>query len=474
MSTESRIERARSTGLSNWGLRLLAVLSLALVVSLAWMWVEAFYSNVQVNYRLSWYTNDQPIPVIDTIRGAEPVVGHHYFGDFQVPWSYARDLRHGISPYLRPSPGQYPPFTQALFLPFSTLPVQTALWLFLVLTAGALLVPLWLLLAPVQRELRIIFLLPAAVVTTGFVASLDRGNSAGLTVAFLAWALWAWRKERWFWCGVFLVGAIALKAHPAALLIVPLALRRYKFAIAVAAGGALGNLVFLSFYPGGYITNLRAVWPSLSAKGGDQIYMLYSWSLFSVAPKTWGLLFGPQHVMGVLNAGAVAHWFPSVLYVVGLFVVIRRGRVPQWCWGPLALAMTQLVVPLSGAYNATWAAVGAVWFARGTLVNTGRDEPPDDDRSFVLLRILLLVALTVTLTPSAFTIAGRDGFPNVLHASHALPRLDILLTMYLSPILLAVTMAEAVVFTCHPKRRARVAAASTRDESADVVSGLSR
>jgi hypothetical protein len=417
--------------LPTWALRLLAALSVALAVTLAWAWVEGFYSGVQVNERLVWSAHDQPVLVVDQVRSAGPIIGQHWFGDFQVPWSYARDLRHGLSPYLRPAPGQYPPLSQLLFVPLSLLPLHVAVWTYLVLSVVLFLVPLWLLLAPSSPESRIIFLVPAAVLTTGFVSFLDRGNSIGITVGLLAWTLWAWRRERWVWCGVFLVAAIALKAYPAALLVVPFALRRYKFVVAVAVTAVAGNLVLLAFYPGGYGRNLRSIWPAL--KGGDTpLIQLISWSLYSVIPKTSGLVLGPLHVAQLLQPDTPAVWLPSVAYVVGLFVVIRRGRVPQWCWGPLALATTQLLVPVSFVYTTAWASVAAVWFARGRLVDA--NDAAGDREPYVLLRILVLVSLVVTLSPSIFTVSGRGGF--------AVP-----VAMYLSPILLMVTLAAAVAYS---------------------------
>jgi len=75
------------------------------------------------------------------------------------------------------------------------------------------------------------------LVTTPFISLLDRGNDIGIAVGLIAWALWAWRSERWVLCGAFLAAAIALKAYPAALLVVPLALRRYRFTALVAGSG---------------------------------------------------------------------------------------------------------------------------------------------------------------------------------------------------------------------------------------------
>ena len=50
---------------SLWGVRLAAVLDVGLVVSLGWMWVEAFYRGVAVNAQLSYDNgaDSSPYPV---------------------------------------------------------------------------------------------------------------------------------------------------------------------------------------------------------------------------------------------------------------------------------------------------------------------------------------------------------------------------------------------------------------------------
>ena len=105
-----------------------------------------------------------------------------------------------------------------------------------------------------------------ALLTTPFVSFLDRGNDIGIVVGLVVLSIWAWRSEKGILCVVFLVGAIALKAYPAALLVVPLALRRYRFTALVAGSAVVVNLLVLAVFPGGYIHNLRAVVPALEVK----------------------------------------------------------------------------------------------------------------------------------------------------------------------------------------------------------------
>ncbi len=368
-----------------------------------------------------------------------PIIGNHYFGDFQLPLNYGRDLFHSISPYLyhRPPPEQYPPFVQVLFVPLTAFSLPLSAAIYLALSVAVFLVPLWLMLAPLRTEFRIMFLTPVAVLTTPLISLLDRGNDIGIAVGLVAWALWAWRSERWVWCGTFLAAAIALKAYPAAVMVIPLGLRRYKFTALVVASAVLANLLALVVIPGGYLRNLRAVGPALLGHSLPYV-QLSSWSLYSVIPKTAGLLLGPSAVTHLLAPRGLAIWAPSVLYVAGLYFVIRRGRVPQWCWGPLGLATIQLCVPLSFVYTTAWAPLAAVWFAWGSFVDIPAETRTEGGpRQWLTLRIMLLTALTITLVPWVFTISGSGGF-------------RVPLAEFLSPLLLLLTLGTAVIRSLAP------------------------
>jgi hypothetical protein len=160
---------------------------------------------------------------------------------------------------------------------------------------------------------------------------------------------------------------------------------------------------------------------------------LYSWSLYSLVPKTAGLMFGRSAVTSLLAPGGLSTWVPTIVYLGGVYFVIRRGRVPQWCWGTLGLASVQLFDPVSFVYTTAWAPVAAIWYASGNFVEIRDRDPADDNpRQWVTLRIMLLLALIATLAPSVFTISGPGGFTTPL-------------TEYLSPLLLLVTLCTATI-----------------------------
>ena len=199
----------------------------------------------------------------------------------------------------------------------------------------------------------------------------------------------------------------------------------------------LVNLLTLAAYPGGYVRNLRALVPALEGTSSPSP-QLSSWSLYSVVPRTAGLVDGPSSVHHLLAPKGLVLWLPSILYVCGLYFVIWRGRVPQWCWGPLALASIQLVAPLSFVYTTAWAPLAAVWFASGYLVSTrAKTDTGGVPAESILLRILLLLALVVTLAPSVFTISGSGGFETPL-------------AQYLSPLVILVTLVTAIIVSFRP------------------------
>lgn len=428
---------------SEWGTRLVALLLLATAISLGFAWVDQFYRGVSVNSILSFMAKDSPwMPVHTT---AVPIIGGHYFGDFQLPLAWASNIRHSLSPYLSSTiPANYPPVAIVVLAPFTFLPIKIALSFFLFISASVFLIPLWLLLSPLKFPSRVIVLVPIALLTSPFLSMLDRGNDIGIGLGLVAWTVWAWRKERWLWCGVFLVAAISFKAYPIALLIVPLALRKYRFAAIVLSMSILLNLIALTIIPGGFGRNLRALVPAMTSQQLTTGTQLTSWSFYSILPKAAGLLLGPAHIAQFLQPNHILLWLPSAAYLILIFLVIRRQRVPQWCWGALGLASIQLVVPISGVYTTGWACLAAIWYMQGQLISGAlpAETKPGRMNEDTSLRVLVMLAISATLVPSVFSLAGVGGF-------------SILATRFLSPALLFLTLCLSLAKS-YPPRNSRL------------------
>ena len=422
-----------------WGLRFLALLLVAGALSVGVAWVDAFYRGISVNGTLSFPAFDYPWMPVHTSQVA--IIGNHYFGDFQLPDAWAANVRGSLSPYLNSAvPANYPPLAIAALIPFTFIPIRPATVLFLGLSVVVFLVPLWLLLSPMRYAMRCVVLVPTAMVSSAMISLLDRGNDIGIALGLIAWALWAWRTERWVWCGTLLAAAIAYKAYPVVLLVIPLALRRYRFSFAVLFAAVSTNLVALAFFPGGFIENLKVVIPAMTSQRLTTGTQLTSWSLYSLVPKVAGLLLGPTHVASLSNPGRLVIWIPSVVYLLLVFIIIRRRAVPEWCWGALALASLQLVVPLSGVYTTGWACLAAIWYIQGSLAHAAPNavRAGDNAEQSVLLRVLVMLALLASIVPSAFTIGGANGF-------------DVVATRLLSPAFLFLTLCVALVRSAHAR-----------------------
>jgi len=163
--------------------------------------------------------------------GPHTILGIHYFGDFQIEYGYGHLLRTGLSPYL----GSYihddqSPLSAALFSVLSFVRLTRAAFVYFVITIAGILVPTWFLLRPWRATRRVMFLSIVGLLSLGSIATLDRGNDLGITFGLIALSCLGWKMERFWICGAALALAIAFKGYPAALLIVPLGLRRYRFA----------------------------------------------------------------------------------------------------------------------------------------------------------------------------------------------------------------------------------------------------
>ena len=109
------------------------------------------------------------------------------------------------------------------------------------------------------------------------------------------------QKYSWVLCGVLLAAAIALKVYPATVLVVPLALRRYRFTFLVTASAFVCDLFPVVFFPGSPGRNVRAGLSALeSFKASIHSVAKVSWSLYSVIPNTAGLLLG--HVVSIISS----------------------------------------------------------------------------------------------------------------------------------------------------------------------------
>jgi hypothetical protein len=428
---------------ADWGRRLIAGLAIGLALATVYGLVSVFYLGQPVNQFLSWRSDD--IPALPRAM-YQPVklIGVHYFGDFQegMSWGYTLVKEH-VSPYS--SLVIYLPAAMLPFIALAFLPLKTSFIIFTVATALGMLVPIWLMTRAMRTTDRLLIVCLLGAMSVPFLSTMDRGNLQGIVIAAVGFSLWAASTNRWRLMAGLLVLAICLKGYPIVLLVIPLAYRRWRLVTVVTLAAVGISMLLFALLPGGMFQNI-----------GDYMEALKTYSGRGSSTHNYSFM-GPLHHLLALRVGDTAAFdflgshpsvwiLSSLVWLLMIWVVIVGRRVPQWCWGPLALASLQVLPPLSFAYSLSWAVLAGVWFIRGTLI----PDPPDSLRlpRVVLapweestLRILTMACLLVTLTPIAIMVTTGTT--------------STLLSSMLSPVLIFITGVVAVALTVQGQVRER-------------------
>jgi hypothetical protein len=373
-----------------WGTKLAVLLTVALVFSLAWLWLATFYLEQPSSEILSWVVADLPAHITNPERYS--AVGNHYFSDFIIPIDWVDQARQqASSPY---GPGVvYLPFAIVFFWALALLPAAVSLVLYMAATLSALVAAFWLLLRPLAPSTRLILTLVALLVTTPFVAIFDRGNIQGLIVAAIMWGVLAWRAGYWK-LGALAIGfACAIKGYPAVLLLVPILAGKPKAAALGLASAFLANLAAVVALPGGLAANVKGYVEATTDFASTG--MIDAQVSLAAAIMQWSSIFN----FDITSSVSVIALLSAITWVFGVIWLLWNRHVPEWIGLVLLLASLQVAVPTSYSYTMSWAFLGVVWFGWGSILKfkkaTGDDEPG-------FLRWLIAAALVATLTPFAF------------------------------------------------------------------------
>ena len=394
--------------LGTWGKRLIAGLAVGLALASLRAWLGIFYLGQPVNEILIWKADDAPgLP--RALYQPVKLFGNHYFGDFQegISWGVLLVERH-LSPYI--DSVSYLPAAVLPFAALALLPLKASFAVYVSAMALGLLVPIWLMTAPIRTSERVLILCLLGTITVPFLAVLDRGNLQGFVSAAVGFGLWAASKHRWSLMAGLLVLAICLKGYPIVLLVIPLAYRKWRLAaIVTLMAGVISSLLF-AIMPGGLFENIRNYLTALATFSGQGL-PTHNYSFVGAIHQLVALRIGDSEVSGWLSTHSYMPWLIALGWLLLIWVIIVGRRVPQWCWGPLALASLQVVAPISYAYTLGWAGLAGVWFIRGNLIPdspnpTGKDPVVLAPWAQLTLRVLTMGTLLVTLTPIGIMVTN--------------------------------------------------------------------
>ena len=204
----------------------LAVAGVLAIISLVGSWIGSHYLTVRVSEVLS----------------AEPLELCKYPGDEGIGTHCFLDYYEGEFA------SNYPPASKWIFQPFVAIEkvtgsALTALYVWLIASALALLAPLWW--ATRRQPMLRWPILVLAVASSAFAGPLDRGNSVAFVLPFLlAFAIGTLRAVPAM-AITGIIGAAVIKPQYAVLLIVPFVLRRWRELVRSLAGiGAIQGVGF--------------------------------------------------------------------------------------------------------------------------------------------------------------------------------------------------------------------------------------
>ena len=393
---------------SIWGDRLLATLSLLLAVSATLAWIQVFYLDQPLNEILAFNAND--LGLLGPDGPSRALLGQHAFSDFQAFQLWGVQAFAGDFPA---TPPPYLPMSYAYgalyfgFAPWAAVLIHQGLTI-AVTCAAALLLLRGL---PLARRIVIVFL--TTVATLPMVATLDTGNIQGLTLALLICSVAALQRGYVTIAWLILGLAISFKGYPALLLIWPLAIGAWRFALKAALAALIANGLFFVILPGGPIENLSRYITALFGRPSMGMIDAES-SLRSFAAKTLGLISN-QDVPSIASNSVLIITL-SFAWTLTVFLILRARRLPQWAQALLALSLLQMAVPTTYNYGLGWASLAALWFGIGNVISkltTGTQETSSRLVSESFLRWMGVAALAAALSPLGYRLAIRDVVVNV-------------------------------------------------------------
>lgn len=419
----SNVHRTRSTtsgGWTPWGDRLLAALSIALVIGLAGAWIMQ-YANPQGN---AFLVERLSYPIVDPswmppgVTHPYPLIGVHYFGDM---W-YHIGFGEAQSPYIIAGrPAQYPPIAILFFKAWGLFGYPAALAIMTFLNIALVSAFAWTLTAPSPRSKRILIISLTALLTTPMLVTLDRGGHQYIALGFLAWALWLYKRGHTIWSVLLAVIAISLKSYFVFFLIYPLVRGHKRFAIEVTGLTiALNAILFLAF-PGRVTVSFAGFLTSSSqfSNGANFDNIFNGTSLTSLLFHLAELSQGTETATSYFTQFERFLSIPGLLWMVLVAILAASRRVPYWASIALALSTSAMAIPAAWPYNFASASLAALYF--GTR---GQDPFPMGTRSVLdrikplagasrpgriqthLLRIVIGLTILAALAPQFMMLSG--------------------------------------------------------------------
>jgi len=351
--------------------------------------------------------------------------------DARIYWRALQTIRHGGDPYAvgiaaqlaflnrpNPNPADHTPFAYVyspMTLPLLRLLTGVPGWLLGLLYGLAVfcgfLLELWagFQMATAGERKWLALMLPAIAFFPGLVTddTILSGNIGYVLYGLvLAASVPGWKRGRWFWYYVAVVGASIVKAPLLTMIAFPILVGKRQW-LPAGAAGAVGLALFALS---------ERIWPVEFHEYLVAIRLMFD--------EVHDFGFGPAGVLGKTLWRLGRPYFPSaiIFYVIAscvigiiLLVLKRRvtlGEMSQEAWIPVALVGTLLFYPRVMRYDLAAFAVPMLLIGWRAFRKAGQSTPPLlPGRAFSWLTAGSAVFVFCFLTANIITVVGPVWFP---------------------------------------------------------------
>lgn len=189
--------------------------------------------------------------------GQPNILGMHRFGDYYEPWITSRDLHAYVASPL-PFPSSYFPVAHILLYPLAQLPLELGLVIYLSGFLAFFAVVMYRH-AGGDRLNRTQAALVLTVCSTPVLFLVDRANIEGLLFVFLAGALLAYRRDRFYLAAMLLAVPVAMKGSAGVFWLLFLFDGHIRALLLSGVTFALSSVVALLVLPGSNAANIEGL-----------------------------------------------------------------------------------------------------------------------------------------------------------------------------------------------------------------------
>lgn len=312
------------------------------------IYIAAAYLRKPIESFILYQANDPGYAAPPFVE--RPVLGIHYFSDFQQVMSYAVN-QNGYSTTLE-FPNMYGPISVFIFRMLSNFSLLFSISLISVLTVLLLSLSMWKHFHNASFQVKIIFVVFFLLLSRPVMLCLDRGNIQGIVGALNLATLYFFYSKNYRLSKIFLVIAISLKFYPIFFILIFMKKRLWNDVLQV-----LLSSVVLFIVPLLLISRSNFFDSILGIVKGASIQSGFASSGFS--PSGWIirvlemlqiLQFTDGFNSTIQNLQTIITFFIVILGSI-LYFKLNLNETQQWIY---ILVFTSFITPVAWGYNLIW------------------------------------------------------------------------------------------------------------------------